>query len=373
MFPVMAQLRPPVPGGLPPTPGSQFIPIEGVSNQLADATVNAVAQAWDQTWNNVFSGPLYGILSRLGLMIAGFVIIFFVFQFAKNMLEDASNRPLSELIWPLVVVVFLSNNGSLLGGLTVGMRNFINQENSQILQTTAAGLNAQAALNRIANFHSAQAKIGSLQTACDDIRDNTLLESCLKNVQQQANQIMSEIPIQELGGQWLQKLQAMAQAAVQNPLAAAINGATAVNSLTLRVQSIPALMIAQAILIAAQGAFQTLVEAAFLLTGLLGPIALGASLLPFGAKPIWAWLTSFWSVGLCKLSLNILTGLIAQTTYQTGPLDVGGLVLPIALGILSPILAMAMAAGGGMAIFNGLTSAATNIVSIVSYGLIRTK
>jgi hypothetical protein len=161
----------------------------GVTAAAADAVTNLVSQSWDQTWTSVFSGPLYGVLSRFGLLIAGFTVIFFVFQFAKNMLEDTGNRPIAELIWPLVVVIFLSNNGGLLSGLTMGMRSFINQQNSQILQTTTAGIKAQTALNRISNFHSAQAQLASLQSTCDDIRDNAELQTCLNGVKQQADQM----------------------------------------------------------------------------------------------------------------------------------------------------------------------------------------
>jgi hypothetical protein len=362
----IAQVNPPL---LPADPNAASYGggIEGFSNQLVDATSNLVAQGWDQTWTNVISGPLYGILARFGLMIAGFVIIFFVFQLARNMLEDHSNRPIAELIWPIVVVVFLSNNGALLGGLTLGMRNFINQQNSQILTVTSAGLNAQSALNRLANFQSAKSQLAALQNACDNIRDNALLESCLIGVREQADQIIQSAASKEVNGSWLGSLQTLAQQAISNPLQGLGNLAGA----TVRFISLPFAGIAQAILMASQAAFQLLVEASMLLTAVLGPIALGASLLPFGAKPIWAWLTAFWSVGLCKLSLNILTGLIAQATYQSGPTDAMGLIIPIALGILSPILAISMAAGGGMAIFNGLTSAATNVVSIATYRSIK--
>jgi hypothetical protein len=206
-----------------------------------------------------------------------------------------------------------------------------------------------------------------------DIRDNAELQTCLNGVKQQADQILAAAPIQEIGGVWLQKLQTIVQSVITNPLQAIGTGVIVTGGMALRAQMTPAIALAQAILMASQGAFQSLIEVAFLLTGLLGPIALGASLLPYGSKPIWAWLTSFWSVGLCKLCLNIITGIVAQASYGIGPNDALGLSLPITLGLLSPILAIAMASGGGMAIFNGLTSAATTIVSIASYGLIKSK
>lgn len=369
---LIAQANPLLPtnpgaGGPLSIPGSS-----GWTNQVVDAASNAISGAWDQVWTTSMSGPLYGVLSRLGLMIAGFVVVFFIFQFARNMLEDNSNRPISELIWPLVVVIFLSNNGALLGGFTLGMRGLINQENSQILSTTTAGINAQQALNRIASFQSAEAQLASLQSACDQVRDNAALQSCLDGVKARADQIFQQ-EANQYGGEWGLRLQQIRDAVTRNPLQAGLDaGASAVGAV-LRAKSMPYLIIAQTILVAAQVAFQNLIEASMLLTALMGPIALGASLLPFGAKPIWAWLTAFWSVGICKMSLNIISGLIAQASVQAGPLDVSGLVMPIVLGLLSPILAIAMASGGGMAIFNGITSAATSVISIATSGVVALK
>jgi hypothetical protein len=48
-----------------------------------------------------------------------------------------------------------------------------------------------------------------------------------------------------------------------------------------------------------------------LLTALLGPLAVGGSLLPVGQKAIFAWLTGFFSVGMIKLCFNIISGLVA--------------------------------------------------------------
>ncbi len=47
-------------------------------------------------------------------------------------------------------------------------------------------------------------------------------------------------------------------------------------------------------------AFQWIIEVCMLLTALLGPLAVGGSLLPVGQKAIFAWLTGFFSVGMIK-------------------------------------------------------------------------
>ena len=87
----------------------------------------------------------------------------------------------------------------------------------------------------------------------------------------------------------------------------------------------------------------------------------GASLLPIGAKPLYAWMTGFWSLGMAKLSLNIITGLAATAIAASAQLDT--LSIAITLGLLAPILALALSAGGGMAIFSAILSAASAAAS----------
>ena len=150
-----------------------------------------------------------------------------------------------------------------------------------------------------------------------------------------------------------------------NPLESATNAALAAQ----RFMNAPALFIVEAIMMAMQGAFQACIECSMLLTGLLGPIALGASLLPVGAKPLYAWLTGFFSLGMCKLCLNIITGLVASAIHNSGPTDTLGTA--IALGLLSPLLAIALSAGGGMAVFNSLVGFFSAAGRTITMGMIK--
>ena len=58
-------------------------------------------------------------------------------------------------------------------------------------------------------------------------------------------------------------------------------------------------------------AYQHFLELSLLLTALIGPLAVGGSLLPGGPKALFAWLAGFFTVGLAKLSFNIVAGLAA--------------------------------------------------------------
>jgi hypothetical protein len=72
-------------------------------------------------------------------------------------------------------------------------------------------------------------------------------------------------------------------------------------------------------------------------------------------------MTGFWSLGMAKLSLNIVTGLAATAIAASAQLDT--LSIAITLGLLAPILALSLSAGGGMAIFSAIVSAASAAAS----------
>ena len=124
--------------------------------------------------------------------------------------------------------------------------------------------------------------------------------------------------------------------------------------------------VTRGILMALYIAFQWLIEASTLLTATLGPLAVGGSLLPVGSKPLFAWLTGFFSLAIAKLSFNILSGLVSLAVLNAG--DAHPLIAPFFLGLLAPILSLALASGGGMAVFGALTSTAGVIAGAGAMG-----
>ena len=100
---------------------------------IAQAIVNnseevslAVQGSWQNTWELAFNGTLYQALTNLGLIIAVASLLLWIIQFTKNLIDDQSYRQFGELIWPVIVIVLLTNGGQNLIGLTNGMRTVIN-------------------------------------------------------------------------------------------------------------------------------------------------------------------------------------------------------------------------------------------------------
>ena len=110
----------------------------------------------------------------------------------------------------------------------------------------------------------------------------------------------------------------------------------------------------QALLFAAQWAFVNLLELAMLLTAMVSPFALALSFLPGKGRPIIAWVIAYMSMVMVQFYYNIMIGIMANVVLNSNAYDINGFL--IVMAILGPVLAMKLAQGGGMAVFDVLTS-----------------
>lgn len=344
----------------------------------ADKVSALFAQAWDKTWDIALDTTLYQVITNVGRFFAVSTILIWLFTFFRELLEDGISRKVSsELIWPILVIYFLSGSGQNLASFTKGMRYIINETNQAVLTAvaTATGpvnstIDIQARLATIVDHAAVEQQIAAVRAECNTKTTNQDLIDCLQQAQVRANEILDQFRNAHPPSTWLDAISNQLQTTITDPLTAlqnAVNGTSNAISnsfntvLKTAVDILPMTIVIETLILAFQAAFQAAVEIALLLTALMGPIALGASLLPIGGKPIYAWLTGFWSLGICKLSLNIITALVATAFYEAGPIDT--LRILITIGLFAPIFALALAAGGGMAIFNAITATASAAAS----------
>ena len=301
-----------------PNPGQEASTI--VEDGIAASS--AVAQSMDELWNDVLDGGLYGAIANLGIFFAVGTLLIFMVQWTREMVEGDNSKALSEMIWPIVVIVLLTNNAKPLASVTLGIRTIINQTNQTLLTTTSASIQLQEAYQRVMIKTGSGEAIQTLITQCNAIADPTQQTECLQNAQEQAQEIENQIGNND--SNFLQ----------------GINDFFNTNIFQLTVRGL---------LLAFSIAFQWIVEVSLLLTALLGPLAVGGSLLPVGNKAIFAWLTGFFSVGMVKLCFNIISGLVATLVLNADNND--PMIFAFAIGILAPILSVVLAAGGGIASF----------------------
>lgn len=314
----------------PPNPGQAASTI--TSDGLAAS--EAVAQAMDKMWSDVLGGGLYGAIANLGTFFAVGTLLIFIVQWTREMVDGDSSKGFTELIWIVVVIVLLANNGTPLADVTQGLRGIINQTNQTLLASTSASVQLQEAYQQVMLKTGRGDAIQSLIAQCNAIADPTQQNECLQNTSKQAQEVESQLD-NDNRPDWLK----------------GISDFFNTNIFQLAVRG---WLLALAI------AFQWIVEVCMLVTALLGPLAVGGSLLPVGQKAIFAWLTGFFSVGMIKLCFNIISGLVATMVLNSANND--PMIFAFAIGILAPILSVVLAAGGGLAIFNSFSG-------IASFGL----
>jgi hypothetical protein len=306
-----------------------------------------VSAAMDGLWNDALDSQLYTTLAGLGSLFATGTIAIWALAMVKDMLRDETGYPPYErLVWLFVVCALLSFNGALLKDATLALRYSLNIVNRAVLANTSGQVGDLAEVYQQASTAAGlQAWAARQDGVCRSLPDAARQRACLETLKTQYEQLAGVI--QTNSGKFL--------GIDFNPLNAI--GSNIGNEI-------------QVWMLAIGIAFQWLVEVTWLLLGLAGPLAVGGTLLPVQQKSLFSWLIGFYSVGLCKLFYNVLVGLIAVLQLRT--MGVSNLVFATAVGLLSPILALAMAAGGGMATFMSIGSVAAMALGAPAAGTVGT-
>lgn len=325
----------------------------------ADAAIQT-AESWDEIWQIVYGGSspggqlLYVSMVNIGQFFAVGTMIVMVIMMIRNYQQSKGEWSFEGLFWALVIGTVLANNGQLLADFTLGMRNVINTANQQVLTTTLAGINLNETYREANGLGGIEQQISALVQECAT-KNGDALAQCLESAQIKAEELIAEYEQINGGNAWLDKLKAN----LADIFADGIIGGT-VNLLFAGLLSTLFSYIAP-ILLLMQICYQHLLEVSLILTGMLGPIAVGSSLLPIGAKPVFAWITAFFSVGIAKLSFNLVVGL--TSIVATGN-DLGNPGwFPLFCAVFAPLLSAGLAAGGGLAVWQGITSGVASISS----------
>jgi hypothetical protein len=320
-------------------------------------TSQSLINSWNNQWldllQNNTNNNIYRTLTNLGIFFAVGTLLFFMLQWLKDVLSGEYSRPISALIWPFLVVVLLNNTAkeSILADLTLGVRNYLNMVNQQVIATADADQNYQQALS----ISVAEEVAGSLLRPCQLLQGNQQ-NQCFLQATGKINILWQEY--RNLYGNkfWIDRLENKV-----NQLSNRSGNISETSFNALLGSNIETTI--KNFLVSLQYAFQNLIEATMLLVAALGPVAVGGSLLPVKGKPIFAWLTAFLSLGIAKISFNIMA-ILTATVILNGPgqdanADPDLMWFMIFLGILAPIVSLVLAIGGGLAVFNAINNRTT--------------
>jgi hypothetical protein len=334
--------------------------------------VGDVQKAWDKRWIDIFDGTngLYQGINKFAAVIVVGAFLFFAVAWIKDAIDRGIFPALPNVLWVLVVFVLLFNNGAMLGSLTLGIRNIINDQTRTVLEVQIGEVSMLEALNDVIVSQQAKTLIQQQYAECEAKEGQAQID-CFIEAGKRAEQVIDqEYKAKGWFTAGVERLRERVRAISQRVTQEAQKGNVldklgfVTNLVRENLLATAGQATAQQILKGLQWAFANLIELAMLLTGLMGPLAVAGSILPLGSRPIWAWLIGFFSLGLAKFSYNVIVGLAATVVVAAqaqSSSEVGFLLL---ISVLSPILALAIASGGGMAVFRGASGGITQIISV---------
>lgn len=335
------------------------------------AISDAVRESLKQTWIDAFKSPLYNNIAFVGATFAVLFIGLWTAQFLRQHLGEGDAglaRGLPELLFPLFLVLLLANpaingpsNGPMLGSITLGAHNFMNEVSDFIL-TKLTGETSSRPITEIGVKTWAQSAAANAITECAKLPEQETRNECLVAADEKIKQVLSEYQDRPWARDLYLQLQEQIRDAFENPsdynttnwLGRLFGGAgTAIQPI-----------FSQAILgltMALGAAFIVILEISQLITGLVGPLFLGISLLPVPGTPWTAWLISYFGISLVNICYKIMVGYTAITMLNAGPSD--PLIYPLVISLFGVVFAVLLAAGGGMSLFSAIARTGAQLAS----------
>ena len=305
-------------------------------------------EAWDANWFELIdpSNEIWGSLCKFGLTIAALSLIFVSLKMAA---ENVQGRwffsELGEfIVWPLVILLFLTGNGSLLSQTILVIRHIGHQQITEVLEAELSDLTIRGALEDVTLTAAAREQIAAILAECQG-EGSVEYGDCIAEKRPIIDEIIAEA--ESKNGGPLEALQAWSEDIFQpsnNPFTAFL----------------PSSLI-KAFMYALQWGFVNILEAALLMTATLAPVAVGLSLIPLGSRALWAWGSGFVGLFGVQLGYNILVGIVATVVVSTGGQNANDWGLLTVISIFAPILALLIGGGGGIALYQGLNNNVSKI------------
>jgi hypothetical protein len=345
--------------------------------------------ALQQLWLIAMNGNWYKLVSSVGMLIAVFAVGFWSVKFYQALDEGSLKPAVNELIFPVILVILLSNSGENMRRLTLTTRDVINNINISVNSVIDAEVSIRSANEAISGDILSQIAVGRLYRQCVASADLNKIRRCADSTRLQINawtggaapaqQVSSNAQYQAQLTKFAEKMRQRNSSRYNQVLAGADeNNPASPNRVTG--QPNPGLSVLDPsyyeddksegitkTIMSFRVAFIYIVEVMMLITGLIGPIFLGLSLFPVGTKPLIAWGTSFLSLGFCKVCYTLISGLSSIAFVYAGSENIDATTVAVVLGLLSPVLAFSIASGSGINALNSVIGPAQ--VGGINYGL----
>lgn len=375
-----------------------YLAVDGGSEILEraiDINQNVIA-SWNQRWVSIFDSALFDVI----ITMSTFAAVVAVCVWMVNELKDFDGGDYlfkrsfyTNLMWALFVMAMLVPGGDRLETLVRGLHTFGQEFNQQALEFQLDSIAMEDAIRALVGRGTLQSEISAQMAQCEGLIGERQF-ACLKDAREQVQGMIDayeeewvidlpgtfvrlenyltnviygtdgpDIVGGDLGNRPIDAAREVAAGeaeGLRGGLPGAISGFF-LGTLATIIQSF-----VQGILLDIQFAFVNLLELSMLLTAMVSPFALALSFLPGTGRPIVAWVIAYISMVMVQFYYNITTGIVAVVVLNSNAHDINGFL--IILAIFGPVIAIKLAQGGGIAVFDTLTSGTIGL-ALASLGM----
>jgi len=357
---ILGAYLPPTTPPITPTPTANY----ALGKELLETSLllnKETVIAWNELWTDVIStsSPLWIGLCRFGIILAalGIIVVSYKmgwdFQERRLFLWDIP----ASLVWPLIIILLLGANGNLLHIQVLAMRGLAYSQINKVLDYQLLGVTIKGALADMTLTANAKTQIKAVLAECYAIPIKDV-QACFIEKKPIIDGIIAHAKSIYTGG-------GLPPGGIGTGIPS-FQDATGTGKYLGQFGFGDALStFFIGLLWACQWAFVNMLDAALLLTATLAPVFTGLSMLPLARKPIWAWASTFLGIFSAQLGYTIIIGLVATVLVKAGAQNISDLAFIAFLCIFAPFISLLIGSGGGIALFNGISSSATNLASTV--------
>jgi len=155
---------------------TQLIAQTSTAGQALDTLSDAIevsqktVESWNLVWFNTFNtqeSSLWIALVKLGLILAGISVTYLAVTSGKEIIEKQSwSELVAMFIWPLVIVVFLSNNGKVLAESVKFIKAVGSTQVQEIMKIQVGEMTFRTALSDVNLTSAGKEEIEKLYSEC---------------------------------------------------------------------------------------------------------------------------------------------------------------------------------------------------------------
>jgi hypothetical protein len=140
-----------------------------------------IAKTFDAVWTMAMDGNLYRLVCTIGLMIAIFAVGFWCVKFYLALEEGGYKPAVTEMIFPLLLVILLSNGGKNMRDLTVTTRDIMNNVNDSVNRVVGFDVDMRQAIEALAINQAAKSSLVTIFESCDPKYNLNEFNACVQS------------------------------------------------------------------------------------------------------------------------------------------------------------------------------------------------